>query len=86
MATMQGKYKAQLAGLKELHKVAPRCLRQLQMEWQDYIVEYLGALFVPEGNSNAGLCSTRICLDTPKPEDCNTISTDKMETHLFKNA
>ncbi|KAF8755461.1 hypothetical protein RHS01_05171 [Rhizoctonia solani] len=86
MAAMQEKYKAQLAGLKELCKVAPRRLRQLQMEWRDYVAEYLGALFVPESDSNAGLCSTRICLDTPKPEDCNAISTDEMETHLFKNA
>ncbi|KAF8754468.1 hypothetical protein RHS01_06101 [Rhizoctonia solani] len=86
MAAMREKYKAQLAGLKELCKVAPRRLRQLQMEWRDYVAEYLGALFVPESNSNAGLCSTRICPDTPKPEDCNAISTDEMETHLFKNA
>ncbi|GAB1528425.1 hypothetical protein RhiTH_011619 [Rhizoctonia solani] len=37
MAAMREKYKAQLAGLKELRKVAPRRLRQLQMEWQDYV-------------------------------------------------
>ncbi|QRW22141.1 hypothetical protein RhiXN_09728 [Rhizoctonia solani] len=37
MAAMREKYKAQLAGLKELRKVAPRRLRQLQMEWRDYV-------------------------------------------------
>ncbi|GAB1528370.1 hypothetical protein RhiTH_011564 [Rhizoctonia solani] len=86
MAAMQEKYKAQLAGLKELRKVAPRRLRRLQMEWRDYVAEYSGALFVPESNSNAGLCSTRIRPDTPKPEDRDAISMDEMETHLFKNA
>ncbi|KAF8670469.1 hypothetical protein RHS04_08598 [Rhizoctonia solani] len=86
MAAMREKYEAQLAGLKELRKVAPRRLRQLQMEWRDYVAEYSGALFVPESDSNAGSCSTRIRPDTPKPEDCDAISTDEMETHLFENA
>ncbi|GAB1526095.1 hypothetical protein RhiTH_009261 [Rhizoctonia solani] len=86
MAAMREKYEAQLAGLKELRKVAPRRLRRLQMEWRDYVAEYSGALFVPESDSNAGSCSTRIRPDTPEPEDRDAISTDEMETHLFENA
>jgi hypothetical protein len=34
---MHEKYKAQLAGLKELHDVAPRCMNWLQNEWRDYV-------------------------------------------------
>ncbi|KAJ1299967.1 hypothetical protein OPQ81_003816 [Rhizoctonia solani] len=36
MGVMHEKYEAQLAGLKELHEVAPRHMNWLQDEWRDY--------------------------------------------------
>ncbi|CAE6452341.1 unnamed protein product [Rhizoctonia solani] len=86
MAAMREKYEAQLAGLKELRRVAPRRLRRLQSEWRNYVAQYSGALFVPERDSNAGSRSTSIRPDTPEPEADDSISLDEMNSCLLEAA
>ncbi|KAJ1299319.1 hypothetical protein OPQ81_000002 [Rhizoctonia solani] len=83
MAAMHEKYKSQLAGLKRLCKVAPRCTHQLQGEWWDYIVEYSGAAFVPDDEPTPSARNSQIWPDTPEP---SPISVEEMDACLLETA
>ncbi|KAG8690078.1 hypothetical protein FRC11_013989 [Ceratobasidium sp. 423] len=80
MASMHKKYKSQLAGLKELRTVAPRCMHCLQNQWRDYVVEYLGASFEPENNA-LSVHRSQMRPDTPEPD---AISVEEMDACLLK--
>ncbi|CAE6429977.1 unnamed protein product [Rhizoctonia solani] len=84
MAAMREKYEAQLSGLKELRRIAPRRLNRLQEEWRDYVAEYSGAVFVPEEELNAEPSPpSGIRPDTPEPND-DAISVDEMNERLLE--
>ncbi|CAE6424554.1 unnamed protein product [Rhizoctonia solani] len=70
MAAMLDKYESQHAGLKELHEVAPRCMNWLQNEWKDYTIGFLGVVFVPGEGNVASMQNSRMCPNTPEPDQC----------------
>ncbi|KDN39108.1 hypothetical protein RSAG8_09015, partial [Rhizoctonia solani AG-8 WAC10335] len=82
-SAMSEKYEAQLAGLKKLRKIAPRRMNRLQEQWRDYVAEYSGAVFVPEGVSTEPAPQPEMRPDTPEPD---AISVEEMEARLLENA
>ncbi|CAE6450360.1 unnamed protein product [Rhizoctonia solani] len=75
MAAMQQKYEAQLTSLKDLREVAPRRMRRLQSEWNNYVVEYSGAAFEQQSDASPAQ-KNQMRPDTPEPE---AISVEEME-------
>ncbi|KEP46793.1 hypothetical protein V565_181420 [Rhizoctonia solani 123E] len=82
---MREKYEAHLAGLNELHRVAPRRMRRLQNEWREYVINYSGALLDPTDQPTTNLEGpAQMRPDTPEPD--NTISVEEMNDRLFETA
>ncbi|KAG9127158.1 hypothetical protein FRC07_000416 [Ceratobasidium sp. 392] len=65
---MLNKYKAHLAGLKDLRKVAPRLVVDLQNRWFEYASEYSGASFVCSRADQPTSQQSEMRPDTPEPE------------------
>ncbi|KAG8733362.1 hypothetical protein FRC10_000287 [Ceratobasidium sp. 414] len=64
-ANMLEKYKAHLAGLKDLRKVALRRLECLQEGWFEYAAEYSGTWFTHEKSGKDGVPCEELHPDTP---------------------
>ncbi|KAG9074391.1 hypothetical protein FRC06_010727 [Ceratobasidium sp. 370] len=62
---MLDKYKAHLAGLKDLRNVAPRRLQHLQEGWFEYALEYSGACFMCDKPGKEGVPCDELRPDTP---------------------
>ncbi|CAE7088915.1 unnamed protein product [Rhizoctonia solani] len=86
MASMREKYESQLAGLKELRRVAPKRANRLQNEWRDFAAQYSGAVFDPEPENGEPELQgqSRIRPDTPDMDDA--ISVEEMEARLAETA
>ncbi|KAG8690901.1 hypothetical protein FRC11_008261 [Ceratobasidium sp. 423] len=84
MGAMCEKYEAQLAGLKELRRVAPRRMHRLQNEWRDYAAGYSGAVFVPDEADDVPVHQPLMRPDTPELDDA--ISVEEMEARLLETA
>ncbi|EUC56335.1 hypothetical protein RSOL_172160, partial [Rhizoctonia solani AG-3 Rhs1AP] len=79
---MREKYEAQLAGLQQLRRVAPRRMHRLQNEWRD---EYSGALLGPTNEGNAD--PTHLSQMRPDtPELGEAISVEEMDERLLETA
>ncbi|KAG9093018.1 hypothetical protein FS749_015245 [Ceratobasidium sp. UAMH 11750] len=85
---MREKYEAQLAGLKELRNVAPRCMSRLQDEWRDYVVQYSGTQFTDEKDVEAeDLHQSEMRPDTPEPDsELDAMSIEEMNAQLMETA
>ncbi|KAJ1299594.1 hypothetical protein OPQ81_012015 [Rhizoctonia solani] len=78
MGVMREKYEAQLAGLKELHEVAPRRMNRLQDEWRDYAAGYSGAVFVSDEADNTPAHKLQMRPNTPEPDDAISVEEAQM--------
>ncbi|CAE7174718.1 unnamed protein product [Rhizoctonia solani] len=82
---MREKYEAQLAGLKELRRIAPRRMSRLQNEWRDYVIDYSGALLDPAEQSTVDLAGPlQMRPDTPEQDD--VMSVEELNDRLFETA
>ncbi|KAG8716828.1 hypothetical protein FRC08_008739 [Ceratobasidium sp. 394] len=88
MSHMLNKYEAHLAGLKELHAVAPRRLHGLQDQWSTYAKEYSGASFIRKAGTQAVTLSSELRPDTPEPatHEEDQYDTDAEESRLLEAA